>query len=133
MALNIYYDKDADLSLIQARKVAIIGYGSQGHAHANNLKDSGVNVVVGLRTGSGSWKNKARELAVYATAKSAMLGFTRCLARELGLGCMRPLPEQLFACVYGLVAIVLQVPHHLQHPGPVLSIGRDLELFLYNQ
>jgi len=40
MALSIYYDKDADLSLIQAKKVAIIGYGSQGHAHANNLKDS---------------------------------------------------------------------------------------------
>lgn len=56
MALNIYYDKDADLSLIQARKVAIIGYGSQGHAHANNLKESGVNVVVGLREGSGSWQ-----------------------------------------------------------------------------
>ena len=49
MALNIYYDKDADLSLIQAKKVAIIGYGSQGHAHANNLNDSGVDVVVGLR------------------------------------------------------------------------------------
>ena len=54
MALNIYYDKDADLSLIQRRKVAIIGYGSQGHAHANNLRDSGVKVVVGLRAGSGS-------------------------------------------------------------------------------
>ena len=52
--MNIYYDKDADLSLIQARKVAIIGYGSQGHAHANNLKDSGVDVCVGLREGSAS-------------------------------------------------------------------------------
>ncbi|RME34195.1 MAG: ketol-acid reductoisomerase [Gammaproteobacteria bacterium] len=57
--LNIYYDKDADLSLIQSRKVAIIGYGSQGHAHANNLKDSGVEVVVGLREGSAS-ADKAR-------------------------------------------------------------------------
>ncbi len=54
MSLNIYYDKDADLSLIRGKKVAIIGYGSQGHAHANNLKDSGVDVTVGLRTGSGS-------------------------------------------------------------------------------
>jgi ketol-acid reductoisomerase len=54
MSLNIYYDKDADLSLIQSKKVAIIGYGSQGHAHANNLKDSGVDVTVGLRAGSGS-------------------------------------------------------------------------------
>ena len=55
MAMTIYYDKDADLSLIQRRKVAIIGYGSQGHAHANNLQDSGVQVVVGLREGSTSW------------------------------------------------------------------------------
>jgi len=52
--MNIYYDKDADLSLIQSKKVAIIGYGSQGHAHVNNLKDSGVDVCVGLREGSAS-------------------------------------------------------------------------------
>lgn len=56
MSMNVYYDKDADLSLIKSKKVAILGYGSQGHAHANNLKDSGVDVVVGLRNGSGSWK-----------------------------------------------------------------------------
>lgn len=54
MSISIYYDKDADLSVIQNKKVAIIGYGSQGHAHANNLKDSGVDVVVGLRDGSSS-------------------------------------------------------------------------------
>ena len=54
MAINVYYDKDADLSLIQGKKVAIIGYGSQGHAHANNLKESGVSVTVGLRPGSAS-------------------------------------------------------------------------------
>ncbi len=54
--MQVYYDKDADLSIIQSKAVAIIGYGSQGHAHANNLKDSGVaNVVVGLRKGSSSW------------------------------------------------------------------------------
>ena len=57
--MNIYYDKDGDLSIIRGMKVAIIGYGSQGHAHANNLKDSGVNVVVGLRSGSAS-AEKAR-------------------------------------------------------------------------
>src|SRR5262245_49467541 len=51
---KMYYDKDADLSLIQAKKVAIIGYGSQGHAHALNLRDSGVTVKVGLRPGSKS-------------------------------------------------------------------------------
>jgi ketol-acid reductoisomerase len=52
--MKIYYDKDADLSIIRKLKVAIIGYGSQGHAHANNLKDSGVDVVVALREGSAS-------------------------------------------------------------------------------
>lgn len=52
--MQVYYDKDADLSVIRGKKVAIIGYGSQGHAHANNLKDSGVDVVVGLRASSAS-------------------------------------------------------------------------------
>jgi len=54
--MQAYYDKDCDLSIVQGMKVAIIGYGSQGHAHANNLKDSGVDVVVGLRAGSASAK-----------------------------------------------------------------------------
>ena len=54
MTMNIYYDKDADISIVQGKKVAVIGYGSQGHAHANNLKDSGVEVAVGLRPGSSS-------------------------------------------------------------------------------
>ena len=57
--MNIYYDKDADLSVIKGKQVAVIGYGSQGHAHANNLHDSGVQVCVGLRAGSAS-ANKAQ-------------------------------------------------------------------------
>jgi ketol-acid reductoisomerase len=56
MSLNIYYDKDCDLSIIQSKKVTIIGYGSQGHAHALNLKESGVDVCVALRAGSTSAK-----------------------------------------------------------------------------
>jgi len=54
--MHVYYDKDCDLSIIQGKKVAIIGYGSQGHAHACNLKDSGVDVVVGMRPGSATVK-----------------------------------------------------------------------------
>ena len=53
--MKVYYDKDADLSLIKGKNVSIIGYGSQGHAHAQNLRDSGVNVTVGLRKGGASW------------------------------------------------------------------------------
>ena len=54
--MKVYYEQDADLSLIKNKTVAIIGYGSQGHAHANNLKDSGVKVTVGLRLGGASWE-----------------------------------------------------------------------------
>ena len=53
--MNVFYDKDADLSIIKSKKVTIVGYGSQGHAHAANLKDSGVNVTIGLRKEGGSW------------------------------------------------------------------------------
>ena len=63
--MKVYYDKDADLSLVKGKKVTIIGYGSQGHAHAQNLTDSGVKVTVGLRPGGASWeKAKKAKLAV---------------------------------------------------------------------
>ena len=59
MAVEIYYDEDADLSIVQRRKVAVLGYGSQGHAHALSLRDSGVDVRVGLPEGSKSWQKAA--------------------------------------------------------------------------
>ena len=72
MAANIYYEKDADPALIRSKKVAIIGYGSQGHAHALNLKESGVDVVVGLRDGSSSKaKAEAAGLKVMSIADAA--------------------------------------------------------------
>ena len=68
---KIYYDQDADLSLLTQKKVAVIGYGSQGHAHALNLKDSGVDVRVGLHEGSKSWdKVKADGLPVKTVAEA---------------------------------------------------------------
>jgi ketol-acid reductoisomerase len=73
--MNVYYDKDADLSIIKGKKVAIIGYGSQGHAHANNLKDSGVDVVVGLRSGSASAKKaEAAGLKVKSVEEASAWG-----------------------------------------------------------
>jgi len=72
MALNIYYDKDADLGRLSGKTVAIIGYGSQGHAHAQNLHASGVNVVVGLRKDSASWaKAEGAGLAVSTVSEAS--------------------------------------------------------------
>jgi len=91
MALNIYYDKDADLGRLDAKTVAVIGYGSQGHAHAQNLKASGVEVVVGLRKDSTSWpKAEAAGLRV-ATAAEA--------AAEADI-IMLTLPDELAAGIY---------------------------------
>ena len=72
--MKVYYEKDADLSLIKGRKVTIVGYGSQGHAHAQNLNDSGGKVTVGVRKGGPSWdKVKKAKLSV-AEIKDAVKG-----------------------------------------------------------
>ena len=71
MAIKIYYDKDCDLSLIQSKKVAMIGFGSQGHAHAENLRDSGVEVIIGLKKGGKSWdKALAKGFKVLSVAEA---------------------------------------------------------------
>jgi ketol-acid reductoisomerase len=75
MPAKIYYDQDADLGLLKGKKIAIIGYGSQGHAHALNLKDSGQEVVVGLYQGSKSWAKAEKDgLKVAPVADAAKLG-----------------------------------------------------------
>jgi ketol-acid reductoisomerase len=72
--MKVYYDKDADLSLIKGKKVAIVGYGSQGHAHAQNLNDSGVKVTVGLRKGGASWDKVKKAGLKVATVAEAVNG-----------------------------------------------------------
>jgi ketol-acid reductoisomerase len=75
VALQIFYDKDADLARLEGKTVSVIGYGSQGHAHAQNLHNSGISVVVGLREGSASWdKAKSAGLRVETTADAAKAG-----------------------------------------------------------
>ncbi|SNU02282.1 ketol-acid reductoisomerase [Ruaniaceae bacterium KH17] len=69
---EMFYDDDADLALIQSKKVAVIGYGSQGHAHSLNLRDSGVDVTVGLREGSPSWAKAAEQGLKVATVADAV-------------------------------------------------------------
>ena len=72
--MKVYYDKDADMSVLQGKTVAILGYGSQGHAHANNLKESGVNIVVGLREGGASWKKAVNAGLAVKPVKDAVKG-----------------------------------------------------------
>jgi ketol-acid reductoisomerase len=72
--MQVYYDRDADLSVLKGKRAAVLGYGSQGHAHANNLRDSGVDVVVGLRRSSASWQkaeNAGLKVAETADAVAA--------------------------------------------------------------
>ena len=72
MAAKIYYQEDCNLSLLEGQKIAIIGYGSQGHAHALNLKESGCDVIIGLYKGSKSWaKAEAQGFKVYTAAEAA--------------------------------------------------------------
>lgn len=72
--MNVFYDKDCDLSLLKGKKVAIIGYGSQGHAHAQNLNDSGINVVVGVRKGGPSWTKVEKAGLRVAEVRAAVEG-----------------------------------------------------------
>ena len=72
---KMYYEKDCDLNYLNGKKIAVIGYGSQGHAHALNLKDSGCEVCVGLREGSKNWAQaEAAGLTVKTVAEAAKWG-----------------------------------------------------------
>lgn len=71
--VNIYYDKDADLSLLKGKKIVIMGYGSQGHAHANNLRDSGMDVTIGIRKGTGWQKAQDAGFAVMTPSEATKI------------------------------------------------------------
>jgi len=113
MALNIYYDKDADLGRLDGKTVAVIGYGSQGHAHAQNLRASGVDVVVGLRKDSASWgKAEAAGLRVVTPAEAA---------REAQV-VMLTLPDETMADVYRA-----EIEPGLQ-PGNYLAVAHGFNI-----
>jgi ketol-acid reductoisomerase len=90
--MKVYYDKDADLSLIKGKQVAIIGYGSQGHAHAQNLNDSGVRVTVGLRRGGASWAKVEKAGLQVAEVADAVKNADVVMVL---------LPDEQIAAVYG--------------------------------
>lgn len=71
--MNVYYDKDADFSILKGKKIAVMGYGSQGHAHANNLRDSGMDVIVGLRKGTSWDKASAAGFNVMVPSEAAQV------------------------------------------------------------
>ena len=111
--MQVYYDRDADLERIRGRKVTVLGYGSQGHAHASNLRDSGVDVVVGLRRDSASWAKAAEAgLAVMETAEAA----------EAGDVVMVLLPDELQGDAYE------QVIRPGLKPGNYLAFGHGFNI-----
>ena len=96
MAINKYYDSDCNLGLLDGKTVAIIGFGSQGHAHSENLAESGVNVVVGLRKGSSHWE-KAAEFAAQHPNFKVMEVEEAAAAGDI---VMMLVPDELCADIY---------------------------------
>jgi ketol-acid reductoisomerase len=114
---NVYYEKDADLSLITSRKVAIIGYGSQGHAHARNLHDSGVDVRVGLRSDSPTWEKVKTDGLKVMTVREA--------AQEADL-IMMLAPDELQSHIY------YSEIHESMAPGKILAFAHGFNIH-FNQ
>ncbi len=115
--MKVYYDKDADLSLIKGKNVTIIGYGSQGHAHALNLNDSGVKVTVGLRKGGASWGKAEKAGLKVAEIAEAVKGADVVMIL---------LPDEQIADVYNS-----QVAPNLK-PGASLAFAHGFNVH-YNQ
>ena len=83
--MKVFYDKDADLALVKGKKVTIVGYGSQGHAHSLNLHESGIKVTVGLRKGGASW-DKAKKAGVQGYCMGGPLSFRTAAAAPARIG-----------------------------------------------
>ena len=120
--MNVYYDRDCDLELIKSKKVTIVGYGSQGHAHACNLKDSGVDVTVALREGSASAvkaQNAGLKVATVAeavaTADLVMILTPDEFQSQLYRNELEPKLKQLLF-------------HHLQHHLSLMKLLLIIEL-----
>ncbi|WP_295586696.1 NAD(P)-binding domain-containing protein, partial [uncultured Subdoligranulum sp.] len=96
MAINKYYDSDCNLGVLDGKTVAVIGFGSQGHAHSENLAESGVNVVVGLRKGSGHWEKAAEFAAAHPNFRVMEVEE----AAKAGDVVMMLVPDELCADIY---------------------------------
>ena len=96
MAINKYYDSDCNLGMLDGKTVAVIGFGSQGHAHSENLAESGVNVVVGLRKGSGHWEKAAKFAETHPNFKVMEVEE----AAKAGDVVMMLVPDELCADIY---------------------------------
>ena len=96
MAINKYYDSDCNLGMLDGKTVAVIGFGSQGHAHSENLAESGVNVVVGLRKGSGHWEKAAKFAETHENFKVMEIEE----AAKAGDVVMMLVPDELCADIY---------------------------------
>ncbi len=118
MAINKYYDSDCNLGVLDGKTVAVIGFGSQGHAHSENLAESGVNVVVGLREGSSHWEKAAKFAAEYPNFK--VMGVEEAAAA--GDIVMMLVPDENAADIYNA-----QIAPHMTE-GKVLAFAHGFNI-----
>ena len=122
MAIKKYYDSDCNLGVLDGKTVAVIGFGSQGHAHSENLAESGVNVVVGLRKGSAHWAKASEFAATHDNFKVMEVEE----AAKAGDVVMMLVPDELCADIYNLSLIHIcgAGGYPARHPQHRLYAGR---------
>ena len=123
MAIKKYYDSDCNLGVLDGKTVAVIGFGSQGHAHSENLAESGVNVVVGLRKGSAHWEKASEFAATHENFKVMEVEE----AAKAGDVVMMLVPDELCADIYNsqVAPYMTGARHWLLHTAST-SISRPL-------
>ena len=90
MAVQMEYEKDVKVPALDGKKIAVIGYGSQGHAHSQNLRDTGHDVIIGVRPGKSFDKAKEDGFDTYTVAEAAKLGFTTCVLPKVNMDKIKP-------------------------------------------
>ena len=130
MAIKKYYDSDCNLGVLDGKTVAVIGFGSQGHAHSENLAESGVNVVVGLRKGSAHWEKASEFAATHENFKvmevEEAAKADRVLVMSKGKVVLEGTPKEVFSQTEKVRSLHLDVPQAAELRDELVKAGIDL-------
>ena len=127
MAIKKYYDSDCNLGVLDGKTVAVIGFGSQGHAHSENLAESGVNVVVGLRKGSAHWEKASEFAATHENFKVMEVEEAAKAERVLGMSkgkvVLEGTPKEVFSQTEKVRSLRLDVPQAAELRDELVKAG----------